>query len=68
MESRGILCGHNTEILMFSLVVNIVTIGLYKYFLFQNMIMAVYFLLDLNAIGPQITHFLSEYIPAWKSL
>ena len=28
MESRGVMCGHNTEILMFNLVVNIVTNGL----------------------------------------
>ena len=28
MESRSILCGQNTDILLFSMVVNIVTIGL----------------------------------------
>ena len=28
MESRGILCGHSTDVLMLNLAVNIVTIGL----------------------------------------
>jgi hypothetical protein len=60
MENRGTPCGQNTEILMFSLVVIVVNIELYIIFISKHdyggllldlNIMAVCYLLDLNAIG-----------------